>query len=155
MLAGWKNRLFSPDLVLYRPIFSHIYWCICCCVCIWINRNIESTAPCQNILDITHVTVVVNAFLVWNGIFLFTKSIYSCLLMPWLLTSPGHQQSWYWLCKLPTAAVIIHSFQILRTLGSQWMVLAWKIYWYRPYLLKLNNYSLIFSQLIGPWQMWE
>ena len=26
-----------------------------------------------------------------------TRSI-SWLLMPWLLTSPGHQQLWYWLC---------------------------------------------------------
>ena len=24
----------------------------------------------------------------------------SWLLMPWLLASPGHQQSWYWLCKI-------------------------------------------------------
>ena len=24
----------------------------------------------------------------------------SWLLMPWLLTSPGHQQPWYWLCRL-------------------------------------------------------
>ena len=28
-----------------------------------------------------------------------TRSI-SWLLMPWLLTSPGHQQLWYWLCKI-------------------------------------------------------
>ena len=28
-----------------------------------------------------------------------TRSI-SWLLMPWLLTSPGHQQSWYWLCRI-------------------------------------------------------
>ena len=28
-----------------------------------------------------------------------TKSI-SWLLMPWLLTSPGHQQPWYWLCRI-------------------------------------------------------
>ena len=24
----------------------------------------------------------------------------SCLLMPWLLASPGHHQQWYWLCKI-------------------------------------------------------
>ena len=24
----------------------------------------------------------------------------SWLLMPWLLTSPGHQQLWYWLCRI-------------------------------------------------------
>ena len=34
-----------------------------------------------------------------------TKSI-SWLLMPWLLTSPGHQQPWYWLCKIG----IFHSY---------------------------------------------
>ena len=28
-----------------------------------------------------------------------TSSI-SWLLMPWLLTSPGHQQPWYWLCSI-------------------------------------------------------
>ena len=28
-----------------------------------------------------------------------TRSI-SWLLMSWLLTSPGHQQPWYWLCKI-------------------------------------------------------
>ena len=28
-----------------------------------------------------------------------TRSI-TWLLMPWLLTSPGHQQPWYWLCKM-------------------------------------------------------
>ena len=28
-----------------------------------------------------------------------TRSI-SWLLMPWLLASPGHQQPWYWLCRI-------------------------------------------------------
>ena len=28
-----------------------------------------------------------------------TRSI-SWFLMPWLLTSPGHQQPWYWLCRI-------------------------------------------------------
>ena len=28
-----------------------------------------------------------------------TRSI-SWLLMPWLLTSPGHHQPWYWLCRI-------------------------------------------------------
>ena len=30
-----------------------------------------------------------------------TRSL-SWLLMPWLLTSPGHQQPWYWLCRIGT-----------------------------------------------------
>ena len=29
----------------------------------------------------------------------WTRSI-SWLLMPWLLTSPGHRQPWYWLCRV-------------------------------------------------------
>ena len=36
-----------------------------------------------------------------------TRSI-SWLLIPWLLTSPGHQQPWYWLCR------ICRSFSYLR-----------------------------------------
>ena len=28
-----------------------------------------------------------------------TRSI-SWLMMPWFVTSPGHQQPWYWLCRL-------------------------------------------------------
>ena len=35
---------------------------------------------------------------VWGRSYLgLTRSI-SWLLIPWLLTSPGHQQPWYWLC---------------------------------------------------------
>ena len=36
----------------------------------------------------------------WGPSYLgLTRSI-SWLLMPWLLTSPGHQQPWYWLCRI-------------------------------------------------------
>ena len=46
--------------------------------------------------------------IVWPGLTLnvrgpsylgLTRSI-SWLLMPWLLTSPEHQQPWYWLCRI-------------------------------------------------------
>ena len=33
------------------------------------------------------------------GLIGLTRSI-SWLLMPWLLASPGHQQPWYWLCRI-------------------------------------------------------
>ena len=33
-----------------------------------------------------------------DGIFRLWESI-PCLLMPWLLTSPEHQQAWHWLCR--------------------------------------------------------
>ena len=37
---------------------------------------------------------------VWGPSYLgLTRSI-SWLLMPWLLTSPGHQKPWYWLCRI-------------------------------------------------------
>ena len=35
----------------------------------------------------------------WPSYLGLTRSI-SWLLMPWLLTSPGHQQPWYWLCRI-------------------------------------------------------
>ena len=45
---------------------------------------------------------------VWGPSYLgLTRSIY-WLLMPWLLTSPGHQQPWYWLYR------ICRSFPYLR-----------------------------------------
>ena len=37
---------------------------------------------------------------VWGPSYLgLTRSV-SWLLMPWLLTSPGHQQPWYWPCRI-------------------------------------------------------
>ena len=37
---------------------------------------------------------------VWGPSYLgLTRSI-SWLMMPWLLTSPGHQQPWHWLCRI-------------------------------------------------------
>ena len=33
-----------------------------------------------------------------DGIYRLIGSIL-CLLMPWLLKLPGHQQAWYWLCR--------------------------------------------------------
>ena len=62
-----------------------------------------------------------------------TRSI-SCLLMPWLLTSPGHQQPWYWLHR------ICRSFSHLRTCFMylcQIHVEEWhkmQIYIYVPYI---------------------
>ena len=39
----------------------------------------------------------------WGPSYLgLTRSI-SWFLMPWLLSSPGHQQSWYWLCRIGTS----------------------------------------------------
>ena len=48
-----------------------------------------------------------------------TRSI-SWLLMPWLLTSPGHQQPWYWLYT------ICRSFSYLRTIWSTCVISMWR-----------------------------
>ena len=47
----------------------------------------------------------------WPSHLDLTMSI-SWLLMPWLLTSPGHQQLWYWLCR------ICKSWSYLKTSSS-------------------------------------
>ena len=35
----------------------------------------------------------------WEPSYLGLTRTISCLLMPWLLVSPGHQQPWYWQCS--------------------------------------------------------
>ena len=37
---------------------------------------------------------------VWGPSYLSLARSISWLLMPWLLTSPGHHQPWYWLCRI-------------------------------------------------------
>ena len=37
---------------------------------------------------------------VWGLSYLGLTGSISWLLMPWLLVSPGHQQPWYWLCRI-------------------------------------------------------
>ena len=63
-----------------------------------------------------------------------TRSL-SWLLMPWLLTSPGHQQSWYWLCSIGRfLSYLRKDFKyLLRTNVEKWhkmwidvYVLSWK-----------------------------
>ena len=41
-----------------------------------------------------------------------TRSI-SWLLMPWPLTSPGHQQPWYWLCRICRSWYLKRHFEYL------------------------------------------
>ena len=40
----------------------------------------------------------------WQSYLGITRLI-SWLLMPWLLSSPGHQQPWYWLCRICTSCL--------------------------------------------------
>ena len=39
--------------------------------------------------------------------------------MPWLLTSPGNQQQWYWLCR------ICKSWSYLRRIINTWVISMW------------------------------
>ena len=50
----------------------------------------------QQLLNLLTLNVRGLSYLGLTGL---TRSI-SWLLMPWLLTSPGHQQPWYWLCRI-------------------------------------------------------
>ena len=43
----------------------------------------------------------------------------SWLLMPWLLVSPGHQQQWYWLCKIHRLLSSMQAWEILDIIGHR------------------------------------
>ena len=49
-----------------------------------------------------------------------TRSI-SWLLMPWLLTSPGHQQQWHWLCRICRSwSYFRKDFKYLSHINVEW-----------------------------------
>ena len=48
-----------------------------------------------------------------------TRSI-SCLLMPWLLASPGHQQPYYWLCRYVESPSMVDPQWDIWYWGSKW-----------------------------------
>ena len=58
--------------------------------CIWIRQNCSKISP---------LTMVLTLNVRGPSYLHLTRSI-SWLLMLWPLTSPGHQQPWYWLCKI-------------------------------------------------------
>ena len=103
------DRHFSVGHVLHY-IIRFIY-----CLTIWLNRT---EPPSEDKLtttfrDLLHYSDLDNyscylTLKVRGPSYLgLTRSI-SWLLMPWLLTSPGHQQPWYWLNR------ICRSFSYLR-----------------------------------------
>ena len=68
----------------------------------------------------------------WGPSYLgLTRSI-SWLLMPWLLTSPGHQQPWYWLCRIGRfLSYLSKDFNYLRHINVE----KWHIMWIYVYVL--------------------
>ena len=45
-----------------------------------------------------NIIITCNSSDAGDGIFQLWGSI-PCLLMPWILKTPGHQHTWYWLCR--------------------------------------------------------
>ena len=65
-----------------------------------------------------------------------TRSI-SCLLMPWILTSQGHQHPWYWLFKIHSylssmrnvfQLPLSYQYQGMIEIVSTWLCFCWKNY---------------------------
>ena len=90
-----------------RFALGDIYWNCIICTLFLVSVVCESdTLPrlrwrqwlhCTWIRITLHVNLTLN---VRGPSYLgLTRSI-SWILMPWLLTSPGHQQPWYWLCRI-------------------------------------------------------
>ena len=72
-----------------------------------------------------------------------TRSI-SWLLMPWLLTSPGHQQPWYWLTVLNVCTSIgwiIFSHSYLHVTHDKISVCLaiWLIWWTNIFVIRMIN----------------
>ena len=87
----------------------------------------------------------------WDGFPQWTRSI-SLLLMPWLLSSPGHQQPWYWLCRIASSLTYLRkNFNYLCHINAEEWHKIW-IYVYvlsekfRMQILKFFSYSLILFQ---------
>ena len=68
------------------------------CVQRIIQKNIW-VARCWLIHYVYNATLLLSLNMWGPSYLILTRSV-SWLLMPWLLVSPGHQQSWYWLCKI-------------------------------------------------------
>ena len=78
-----------------------------------------------------------------------TRSI-SWLLMSWLLTSPGHQQPWYWLCRIGRFLSYLRTdLNCLRRINvEKWQ--KWKYLFIIP-LKKLARKGLIRQTFVPYW----
>ena len=88
----------SCDVYLYR--INHFSWVFNKTICIYLLSTIIVTDRIERLTKQSMPCVVYTLTLNVRGqsYLGLTRSI-SWLLMPWLLTSPGHQQLWYWLCR--------------------------------------------------------
>ena len=70
---------------------------------LWFSLNLSGCAVSEYYIQLLSIYIFCNCHLTLNvrggpSYLGLIRSI-SWLLMPWLLTSPGHQQPWYWLYK--------------------------------------------------------
>ena len=106
VIIGLDNGLapISDDPVQWRICSNRERWVKSCSgvISCWnmpvsVRKRLHNTNLCSTILYKNWYILTLN---VRGPSYLgLTRSI-SWLLMPWLLTSPGHQQPWYWLCRL-------------------------------------------------------
>ena len=82
-------------LRLPEPILTNQKCCLSVFICGEILQEMLKIFILYMSLKLSNLTLTVRG-LSYLGL---TRSI-SRLLMPWLLTSPGHQQPWYWLCRI-------------------------------------------------------
>ena len=123
--------------MLIEPLWTKFKWNFHRCSYIFIQENVFDNAVCELVTILSQrqcvpITlsgignVIIKIRWLWDCLIFIvrihllltlsvrgpsylglTRSI-SWLLMPWLLTSPGHQQPWYWLYR------ICRSFSYLR-----------------------------------------
>ena len=117
----WKDfcltKILEPFyivMMLWRDFWGNVMICLCKYhiwnidhdeLQTWWAETLLQVLPCKNTL--CQMNALVN-----------TRSI-SWLLMPWLLTSPGHQQPWYWLCR-------VCSCLIWGRISTTWVVSMWR-----------------------------
>ena len=91
VLPGSMNTQVRANVSYVISLLSHpaVPWVtLCFCTGWYAAASPQTIGPSELTLN------------VWGPSYLgITRSI-SWLLMPWLLTSPGHQQTWYWLCRI-------------------------------------------------------
>ena len=64
------------------------------------RKSTSQFSPIQAIQLMVEETVIYLTLNMRGPSYLGLTESISWLLMPWLLTSPGHQQPWYWLCRI-------------------------------------------------------
>ena len=107
----WQNTVLLLFLVCYFLMHDGVFANVCYFLmqdgvfdgaALTPPRGVVQSTPGNHQLLTTDVCLYVQAlgtYVRWPSYLGSPRSL-SCLLMPWLLTSPGHQQPWHWLCRI-------------------------------------------------------